>query len=371
MKMTSESAKTIVVKIGSRVMSKPDGGIDDEFLERFVGDIAALHERGHRIALVSSGAIRTGAPVLGLDRKKIDISGMQAAAAVGQGILISKYIKLFQAHGIIAGQALFTPDIASFRKKYLNARNTLRALLNMGAVPVINENDTVAYEEIKFGDNDTLSAITAILVEADMLILLSDVDGLYTGVPGSPGVEKIRRVEEITDEIRRTASGPATDGGFGGMITKINAAEAAMESGIAMVIAHGREENVLENILAGTADVTTFAPAAAALPGRKKWLAFGCRIEGGITVNEGAKTAIEKSGGSLLPVGVVSISGEFDHGDCVGIHGPDGKIFARGLTNYSSVELGKIKGLRSANIEGALGYVIADEVVHRDDLVLT
>lgn len=352
-------------------MSNPEGGIDDAFLERFVGDIAALHGRGHRIALVSSGAIRTGAPVLGLDRNKIDISGMQAAAAVGQGILISKYIKLFQAHGIIAGQALFTPDITNFRKMYLNARNTLRALLNMGAIPVINENDTVAYEEIKFGDNDTLSAITAILVEADLLVLLSDVDGLYTGIPGTPGVEKIKRVEAITDEIRKLASGPVKDGGFGGMITKINAAQAAMESGITMVIAHGREENVLEKTLDGTADATTFAPSASALPGRKKWLAFGCKIEGGITVNEGARTAIEKSGGSLLPVGVVSVAGNFEQGDCVGIHGPDGKCFARGLTNYSATELQKIKGVRSNNIEAILGYTIADEVVHRDDMVVS
>lgn len=351
-------------------MSNPEGGLDDKFLKKFVNDISVLHERGHRIALVSSGAIRTGAPILGLDRTKIDISGMQAAAAVGQGILISKYIKLFEAHGIVAGQVLFTPDIVNFRKKYLNARNTLRTLLSMRAIPVINENDTVAYDEIKFGDNDTLSAITAILVEADLLMLLSDVDGLYTGVPGTPGVEKIHRVEEITDEIRKTASGPVKDGGFGGMITKINAAQSAMESGITMVIAHGREENILEKVIAGTADATTFAPSSTTLSGRKKWLAFGCIIEGGVTVNEGAKSAIENDGRSLLPVGVTDVDGDFEQGDCVGIKGPDGKCFAKGLTNYSVNELKKIKGMRSQDIEKTLGYCISDEVVHRDDLVL-
>lgn len=362
--------KRIIVKIGSRVLSGGGDEIDADFLAEFVAGLAALHQRGIEIALVSSGAIRTGAPRLNLMQDRLSISQQQAAAAVGQGLLIAQYNELFSRHGIVTAQVLLTPDIMNMRRKYLNARNTLRTLLAYRTVPIINENDTVAYEEIKFGDNDTLGATAAIIVDADLLILLSDVEGLYSGAPGSDGAELYAEVNEITPEIIGIAGGPERGGGFGGMATKIEAAKAAMESGIAMIIANGRTPDVLSRIVDGEKIGTRFTPHSTRLNSRKRWLAYSCKPEGRIIVNAGARDAIVDKGKSLLPSGIVAVERSFEHGACVEICTEDKKIIAHGLTNYSSLEVKHIMGRHSREIESILSFKISDDVVHRDDLAL-
>ncbi len=365
------NTKRIIVKIGSRVLSGGDGAVDAEFLADFVAGLARLHGRGHEIALVSSGAIRTGAPLLDLSRERMSINQQQAAAAVGQGLLIAQYTELFARHGIVTAQVLLTPDIMNMRKKYLNARNTLRILLAHRAVPIINENDTVAFEEIKFGDNDTLSATAAILVDADLLILLSDVEGLYHGDPRLDGnAAMYAEVKEITPGIVEVAGGPKRGGGFGGMATKIEAARAAMESGIPMVIALGREPCVVERITGGEKIGTLFVPHETSLNSKKKWLAFGCKPEGRIIINSGARDALVEKGKSLLASGIVAVEKNFEHGACVEICEEAGQAVAHGLTNYSSLEIEHIMGRHSGEIEKILSFKIADEVVHRDDLAL-
>jgi len=367
----NENKQRVVVKIGSRLLSDENDGLNYEFLDRIVSELADLTERGHEIVLVSSGAIRLGARKLNLSWSHLDIVGKQAAAAVGQGMLIATYGKLFGSRDVTVAQVLLTPDIISLRKKYLNARNTVRHLLSIHTVPVVNENDTVASDEIKFGDNDTLAAITAILTDADLLVLLSDVDGMYDGNPQlTPSVKRISEIKELNEEIAGLAGGPATPGSFGGMTTKLLAAKASMESGIPMVIAHGLTENVVTRILAGESLGTRFTPKISSLSARKKWLAFGCQTEGVIKVNSGAKKAIVSDGKSLLPSGIVGVENSFDQGACVEIQGPDDTVFAKGLTNYTSLELEQIQGHRSVEIKKILHYKIADEAIHRDDLVL-
>jgi glutamate 5-kinase len=369
--MQNNGPKKIVVKIGSLVLSSPDGGIDSVFLEEFVEGIANLHDAGYSVTLVTSGAIRLGAPKLNLEWNNMDITQKQTAAAVGQGILISRYIELFAKRDIVVGQVLLTPDITNFRKKYLNARNTLRSLLNNRAVPIVNENDTVSYDEIKFGDNDTLSAIAAILIEADLLVLLSDVEGVFDGDPkNDPDAKKISEITEITEEILNAAGGPASDGGFGGMTTKIQAAQSAIESGIRMVIAHGRTPRALERIVHGEALGTRFTPKESSLSARKKWLAFGCQTDGRIIVNQGARKAIINQGTSLLPSGIVGTEGKYDQGACIEICTEDEVCFAKGLANYSSQEIEQIKGRQSNDIRKILHFKIADEAVHRDNMAL-
>ncbi|HOO55953.1 MAG TPA: glutamate 5-kinase [bacterium] len=368
----SRKVKKIVIKIGSRVLTGSGGKIDDFFLERFVGDIAELHKKGFDIVLVSSGAIRTGAPILKLDLTKVGISQKQAAAAVGQGLLIAKYNELFSRHNITVAQILLTPDIVNERQKYLNARNTLRTLIDMKIIPIVNENDTISYEEIKFGDNDKLSAITVLLIEADVLINLSDVVGLCSDDPQlCERVNLVNEVNEITQEIIDRARGPRLNGGgTGGMATKIEAAQIAMECGTKMIIADGREPNIIKRILDGEKIGTTFVPHDSGLNSRKKWLAFGCQTEGRIFVNDGAKLMIMTKGKSLLPSGVIGVDGNFDHGTCVEVCGENQRIFAKGLSNYSSNEIVRLQGKQSSEINKLLGFKISDVIVHRDDLVL-
>ncbi|MFA6451263.1 MAG: glutamate 5-kinase [bacterium] len=363
--------KRIVIKLGSRVLAGPGGGLDEQFLEEFTSSLARLHQQGFEIILVTSGAVRTGVPKLKMDSKKIGIAQKQAAAAVGQGILISKYIDLFTRSNIVVAQILITADIVRERKSYLNARNTLRTLIDMRVIPIINENDTVAYDEIKFGDNDRLSAMSAILVDADLLIILSDVMGLCDKDPRTcDKAELVKEVTEITPELFEVAAGPLEDGGVGGMSTKLAAAEMAMECGVRMVIADGRETRVVERIVEGEKVGTTFLSKTDALSGRKKWLAFGCTIEGRVVVNDGAKLMIKNKGKSLLPSGVIRVDNDFDHGACIEVCGEDGSCFGKGLAVYSSAEIRRIQGRQSTEIKDILGYKIADVVVHRDDLAL-
>ncbi len=369
--MLQKDPEIIVVKIGSSTLSASDGALDIAFMEEFVEGLSRLHADGRRVILVSSGAVRTGAPVLGLPASGLSVIEKQAAAAVGQGLLIARYIELFSQFGIPAAQVLLTAEVINDRKMYLNAHGTLRTLIDYRAVPVINENDTVSSEGIRFGDNDTLSAIAALLVDADLLILLSDIEGLYDSDPRkNPDAKLISEVTAITSDITGAAGGPGTLGAAGGMTTKIKAAQAAVESGIRMVIANGREPNIVERIVAGEKAGTTFLPGETRYTGKRKWLAYGCRSEGRIIINDGAGNAIVKNGKSLLPKGVVGTAGPFEYGACVDVVTEDGTIIAKGITAYSALEISHIMGRHSSEIESILSFKIADEIIHRDDMAL-
>ncbi|MEW6203117.1 MAG: glutamate 5-kinase [bacterium] len=368
--MKGKEKQRIVVKIGASTLTDNRCCIDHAFMERFTEDVASVHRQGKDVVLVTSGAVRTGIERMGL-RDNLNVQQKQAAAAVGQGLLVQEYTMLFGRHNIIIAQVLITRDIVHFRNKYLNARNTLLTLLQYRIIPVVNENDTVAYEGIMFGGNDPLSAVTAVIVDADLLVVLTDVDGLYDTNPKKTKDAKIIPVvEQITDEIQGFAQGPIAGGGLGGMTTKVAAAKTATEAGIKTVIANGREKNVVQRIISGEALGTIFLPQESTLTSRKKWIACGPTPEGKIIVNEGAREMILHSGKSLLPSGIVRVEGEFDNGACVEIADESDKTFARGLTNYSAVEIDKIRGKHTREIKKVLGYNLGSEVIHRDNLTL-
>jgi glutamate 5-kinase len=280
------------------------------------------------------------------------------------------YERLFKKRGCLVAQVLLTCEDIQKRERYLNARNTLLALLNYKAIPIVNENDTVAIDEIKFGDNDTLSALVASKVEADLLIILTDTKGLYTADPKKKrGIRFVEEVSEITPELEKMASGPGSLRGTGGMVTKLRAAKIARSSGIAMVIADGRISNVIKRLLAGEGLGTLFLPKKR-LKSRKRWIAFGVALKGKIKIDEGAREAVSKRGKSLLPSGIIEVKGEFSIGDGVSIIDEENKEFARGIVSYPSSEIEKIKGKKTSQIKNILGYKDYDEVVHRDNLVI-
>lgn len=363
---------TVVVKVGTLTLADEHGNIDPVFMDGFVAQLAEQRRAGRRVLLVTSGAVRTGMERLELRKDHpLSVSDKQAAAAVGQGLLMERYTALFESHGLIAAQVLLTRDIINFRQKYLNARNTLMRLLELGVVPVINENDTVAVDEIKFGDNDALSAIAAMLVDADMLVLLSDVDGLYDSDPRShPDAKPIREVHAVTADIVSAAGGTRGGGGTGGMTTKVQAARQAMAAGIRTVVAHGRAPDIVRRVVEGEPAGTVFIPRENGLTSRKKWLAFGVSPQGRIVINKGARDKIISAGTSLLPVGVVDVQGSFGAGDNVEIVDEKQRAVARGLSNYSSEDIRKIMGIHSGEIEQILGYKISDDVVHRDNMAV-
>lgn len=357
------------MKIGSGTLTGGTRKIDVPFMKRFVDDIASVHARGIDVVIVSSGAIRTGLDRLQIQRNNLTMAQKQAAAAVGQGLLIEKYTYHFLRKEIVAAQVLLTRNIFHDRQTYLNAHNTLEQLLRYRAVPVVNENDTVSYDEIQTGDNDTLSAITAMLTDADLLLLLSDVDGLFEGNPKEKkNCRLIETVTEVDDRIRELAGGPDC-GGVGGMCTKVAAAEMATGAGIRMVIANGRAPRVVERIVSGERMGTAFLPKETPIHGRKRWIAFGIPPEGRIHVNPGARDMIRDRGKSLLATGITAVDGGFEAGACVEI-GTANEVFARGLSNYSAGDIDRIRGRRSTEIKSILGDRIADEVVHRDNLVV-
>ncbi len=363
-------ARRIVVKVGSGLITAPGIGPDPDRIEQLAGDVAAVR-RDREVALVSSGAIATGVARLGLAERPRSIPEKQAAAAVGQSALMWQYEIAFKRHGIAVGQVLLTAQDIADRARYLNARNTLLALLGFGVVPIVNENDTVAVEEIKVGDNDNLSALVASLVEADLLVLLTDVDGLYTADPArDPRATRLDIVETITDEIL-TMAGAHGDGlSVGGMATKLQAAQKAAASGVPMVIASGREPGVLARILSGEAVGTCFLPKADRLRARKRWIAFAAPPQGWLVVDAGAARALTRQGRSLLPSGVTEVAGEFGAGEVVAVVDAEGREFARGLVNFDAAELRRIRGAKTQEIEARLGYTSVDEVIHRDNLVV-
>lgn len=363
--------KRIVIKIGSNILTSSDGGLDLERIKAIVNDISVLHDEGYDPVIVSSGAIAAGMKNLGLKKKPRDIILKQAAAAVGQSSLMWAYEKCFGAHDKKVAQILLTREDLSDRKRYINSRNTLNTLISYRVIPIINENDTVATDEIRFGDNDHLASLVAGLIDAERFIILSDVDGLFTDDPRkNPDAHLIGQVKEITPEIVAMAGGSVTAVGTGGMYSKILAAKRAVSSGITVNIVNGRKKGVLISIMSGERVGTEFIGKKVRTSQKKRWIAHGIRPRGHISLDSGAAEAIMRRGKSLLPSGIMGVSGEFETGDAVYCVDPEGNRIAKGLVNYSSEEIDKIKGRNTKEIETILGYKYSDEVIHRDNLVI-
>jgi len=362
-----EEAHTVVVKVGTSTLTAGGDDLDREVVASLVEQLCAVRSQNHRVVLVTSGAIRAGMAALGVNRART-MPEKQAAAAVGQGLLMRLYTDLFRQHDIVAAQILLTRDDIGSRHRYLDARNTVLTLLNQGVVPIVNENDTVATEEIRFGDNDTLAALVAMLIGADLLVVLSDVEGLMA--PGDDGKPRlVERVTRIEPDLASLAGGPSSKFGTGGMASKVEAARMATRAGIPVIVAHGRRRNVIPDAVVGAAGGTYFE-ADRGLASRKRWIAFGRRMAGEVQVDEGAKDSLVKRGKSLLPAGIVAVRGNFQIGDVVKVADQNGEEFARGLSNYSAREVLKVRGLKTAQIRQVLGDWPFDEVIHRDNLVL-
>ena len=369
---TLARAKRIVVKVGTGTLTDREGRFDPENCARLAAELAEV-AKGRALVLVSSGAITLGAERLGLVRQKgkpWDIPTKQACAAVGQPHLMAAWGEALGRHGLVTAQVLLTADDLASRKRFLNARRTFEKLLARGAVPVVNENDTVAVDELKVGDNDTLAGLVAGCVEADLVAMLTDVDGLYDRNPADPGAALVHDVPRVTAEVERIAGGAGSERSVGGMATKVRAARRLAAQGIATALLSGRRPRALAGLLAGDRMGTVFAPGSERLSSRKGWLAAAARGKGVIVVDPGARRALTEGGRSLLPSGVRSVQGQFGVGDPVDIAVDPGRPFARGLAGYGADEVRRIAGLKTSEIERALGYKYLDEIVHRNDLVV-
>lgn len=366
-----DHARLIVLKIGSTVLTSSDKGLNEERLAGLAGEVAALATGGRQVVVVSSGAIATGMARLGLKERPREIPLKQAAASVGQSGLMEAYEKHFQKQGRLVAQVLLTHADLADRERYLNARNTLSTLLQLNVIPVINENDAVSVEELKFGDNDSLSVMVASLLSADLLIILSDVDGLFTEDPRKNPEATLRDVvERITPEIVRSAGGSSSVEGTGGMASKVQAARKAGKAGIPTAIINGTKAQNLSEFFAGKPAGTLFLPEICPLPSRKQWIGITLKPKGSLVLDKGAQKALITSGKSLLPSGITEVHGRFDLGDVVSCTDESGKEICRGLVNYPAADLQKIKGAKTTEIENILGYKYYDEVIHRDDLVV-
>ena len=366
-----QHAQRIVVKVGSSLVTAEGRGLDHAALSRWAGQIAVLAEQGKQVVLVSSGAIAEGIARLGWSKRPHAVNQLQAAAAVGQMGLVQAYESVFRTHGLHAAQVLLTHEDLADRTRYLNARSTLRTLLQLRAVPIINENDTVATDEIRLGDNDTLGALVTNLIEADCLIILTDQTGLFTADPRrDTSATLVAEAHAGDPELERMAGGAGSSVGTGGMLTKILAAKRAARSGAHTVICSGHEDNVLLRLAAGEAIGTQLIAQQAPLAARRQWLADHLQLRGGLVLDAGAVKALREDGKSLLPVGVSGVTGEFERGEVVALVDASGHEIARGLTNYSASEARRIQGKPSSAIEAALGYMDEPELVHRDNLVV-
>jgi glutamate 5-kinase len=365
--------KSLVVKIGTGTLTRSDGTFDHENCARLAAELGAAAHPPRRLVLVSSGAITAGAQKLGLrrdPRRPWDISTKQACAAAGQPDLVANWGRAFAPQGRPVAQVLLTADDLANRKRFLNARRTFARLLDLGVLPVVNENDTVAVEEIKVGDNDSLAALVAGCVEADFVAMLTDVDGLYDRDPREPGARLLSLVPRVTAEVERIAGGAGSAHGTGGMATKVKAAKRLAAQGVATALLSGRRPGALADLLAGREVGTLFPPAAERLTARKGWLAAAARGKGVILVDPGARRALVDHGRSLLPSGVKGVAGSFGVGDPVDVAVDPRRPFARGLAGYGADDVRRLAGKRSSQIEATLGWKGVDEVVHRDDLVL-
>ena len=364
-------AKRVVVKVGTSTLVRTSGKPDFRRMDRLVREIADLKNEGREMVLVSSGAIAIGMDSIGLRQKPAEIPARQALAAIGQSSLMTLYKKFFADYGQTAAQVLLTKENAARHHQYANSRNALLELLAMGAVPVINENDVVAVDEIKIGDNDTLSATVATLIDADALLILSDIDGLYTANPQEDKTARlIPEVAEITPEIERMAGGAGSSFGTGGMATKIEAAKIAVNAGATFVIAPSARNDVISAVLAGEPVGTVFSAKEAHLRQRKSWLAFGKRIAGDVVVDEGCEAAMRAHGSSLLAAGIVTVEGDFAAGTTVRVLSARQQEIARGIVNYSAAQIAKIAGRQSRDFASLIEGEIRDEVIHRDNMVL-
>lgn len=359
---------TIVVKVGTRILTDASGHLSESQIESFANQLAEARAKGFRVVLVSSGAVGSGIGRLGLSGRPKDLAQLQAVAAVGQSALIEAYNHFLEKLGLHAAQILLTADDFEHRTKYLNVRNTLNALLEFGAIPIINENDTLSVAELKttFGDNDRLAALVADLIHAPLLILLSDIDGLYDGDPRKPGVKLIPTVHQIDASIQALAFDRLTGLSKGGMASKLRIAHQITNAGGAMIIANGREPKILQKILNCEDYGTLFLPQGTRMAARKQWIGYAIFPRGRVLVDDGCADALIKKGKSLLPIGVREVQGDFDHGDVIAVCTLNGLEIGRGFTNYSSAELKEIQGKRSTEFEAEY-----EEVIHRDNLTLT
>ena len=372
MRLARQSRQRLVVKVGSGLLRAPEGGLREEVVHNIVTQLAILRQQGHDVLLVSSGAIALGLQALNQQRMPQTIAYQQAAAAIGQSHLIWTYERLFSPLGQRVAQILLTHDDLRDRARYLNARNTLQTLLHYGIIPIINENDTVSVAELRFGDNDTLSAMVCNLVNADLLIILTDLDGLYTADPRhDPQAQLIPTVHKIDAAIEELARATTHHTGRGGMSSKIQAAKMAGANGLHTYIANGTYPDTLRRILAGdTVGTHIHAPTTSKLPSRKRWIGYALKPKGALTVDEGAKHALTAHGKSLLPSGILEVSGTFRFGDAVYCVDTAAQRFAQGLVNYSSTDIQAIMGKHTSKIAHILGHKAYDEVIHRDNLAL-
>ncbi len=366
------TASTIVVKVGTRVLTRKDGRLNPQRVKQLTEQVHQVLGMGRKVVLVSSGAVGAGMGRLGLKRRPDDLAQLQAVAAVGQSVLVEAYERSLRTHGHHAAQVLLTAEDLEHRTRYLNARNTILTLVEMGAVPVINENDTVAVDELQttFGDNDRLAAIVTNLIQAPLLVLLSDVDGLYDGDPQQPDSRLIPTVRRLDASIFALAKDRADGLGRGGMASKLEAARLVTAGGENVIIASGRAPDILTRILAGEPVGTLLLAQGQTVTARKRWIGLTVQPRGWLVLDAGAQKAVRQQGRSLLPIGVLDVDGEFSKGDVIALRDTDGVEFARGLTNYNSDDIQRIKGLQTGQIAATLGHCPYDEVIHRDNMVV-
>ncbi|MGA7676830.1 MAG: glutamate 5-kinase [Dehalococcoidia bacterium] len=364
----------IVAKFGTNLLTGGTGHLEPNIMSSLAEQVAQLHRQGHEIIIVSSGAVAAGRQKLGITKERKDVPFKQVLASVGQSQLMNAYEQLFSRHNIVVAQALLTRSDLIDRAGYLNARNTLLALIELGVICIVNENDVVATDELgelAFGDNDNLSAMVSNLVDADLLVLLTDIDGLYTADPQcNPKAKLIPRVEKIDAEIERLAGDTTSSCGVGGMITKLEAAKLATASGVTVVIANGRKPDVLKQIALGQSIGTIFPSRTSKLESKKRWMLSRLACKGKLAIDDGAVLALKKQNRSLLPAGVIGVEGEFERGDVVDILDSKGSQIGCGIPNYSSQDIAKIKGAHSEAISSLLGYEYGTEVIHRNNMVL-
>ncbi len=366
-----ETAKTLVVKIGTNVLARDDDTLDDNRFEALAAQVHLVRRSGRRVVLVSSGAIGAGIGLLGLDKRPDDLPHLQAAAAVGQAHLIRKYDHALHRYGYRAAQLLLTANDFRRRARYLNVRNTLRTLFEYNAIPIVNENDTVSVEEIRFGDNDRLAALVTNLLESPLLVILSVVEGLYDGDPKNPGSKIIPLVENWDESLLARATGSRSARGTGGMQSKLEAARNATAVGENVIIADGRIPDVLERVLAGEEVGTLFLARGESIPAWKRWIGYSLPPRGKYVLDDGARKAIAQRGRSLLAIGITAVQGDFSKGEVVSLVDSAGVEFARGLTNFGAHDARRIAGKRTEQIAEILGSLPYDEVIHCDNLVVT
>ncbi len=365
------SARTIVIKVGTNVLSRDDDRLDVDRIAGLAEQIHRIRQTGRRVVLVSSGAVGAGIGLLGLNGRPKDLPHLQAAAATGQAHLIRTYDDVMKQYGYHAAQLLLTADDFRHRDRYLNVRNTLHTLFEYGVVPIINENDTVSVREIKFGDNDRLAAMVTNLLPNPLLVILSVVDGLYDGDPSSPDARRIPIVDQWNDSLMGLAKEVKSSRGTGGMFTKLESVRMATAVGECVIIANGKDPRVIDRVMAGEDVGTLFMAKGGIVPAWKRWIGYTVTPRGRLTLDAGAVKAVEHNGKSLLPIGICEVDGSFEKGELVSLVDPDGHEFARGLTNYDSETVRKIARQRTETLSQTLGTTLYEEVIHRDNLCVT